>query len=184
MENLNSVIASNLKRIREERKLSLDKMAQLTGVSKSMLSKIEREEANPTIAIMWKIANGLKISFTSLLNSPQSATELIRHQELQPLVEDNGKYYLYPYFPYEEGRRFEIYGIEIKKGGSLQAEPHGQGTQEFITVFSGELTIQVGLKEYVVRTGDAIRFKADRPHAYFNAGEETVRAQMVIFYPE
>ena len=58
MENFNIVFAKNLKRIREDRKLSLDKVADLTGVSKSMLGQIERGDSNPTITTVWKIANG------------------------------------------------------------------------------------------------------------------------------
>ncbi len=59
------VLAENLKTLRANRKLSLDKVAELTGVSKTMLSQIERGESNPTIHTVWKIANGLKISFTA-----------------------------------------------------------------------------------------------------------------------
>lgn len=174
----------NLKRIREEKKLSLDKAAQMTGVSKSMLGQIERGESNPTITTVWKIANGLKISFTSLLSQPESDTLIVSKEDVEPLVEDNGKYKAYPIFPYEDGRRFEVYKIEIEKGGYLSAEPHGQETYEFITVFDGEITIRVEDEEYTVKKGDSIRFRSDKPHAYHNSGEEVTRVNMVIYYPE
>lgn len=184
MENLNAVISMNLKRIREEKKLSLDKVAKMTGVSKSMLGQIERGESNPTITTVWKIANGLKVSFTSLLNQSQSDTVIVTKEDVEPLIEDNGKYKLYPFFPYEDGRRFEIYKVEIEKGGYLSAEPHGQETYEFITVFDGEITIRIGDEEYTVKKGDSIRFRADKPHAYHNSGDELTRVSMVIYYPE
>ena len=184
MENLNFVISMNLKRIREEKKLSLDKVAQMTGVSKSMLGQIERGESNPTVTTVWKIANGLKISFTSLLNQAQSDTVIINKDDVEAMLEDNGKYRLYPFFPYEDGRRFEVYKIEIEKGGYLSAEPHGENTQEFITVFDGEVTIRVDDEEYTVKKGDSIRFRADKPHAYHNSGDDLTKASMVIYYPE
>ncbi len=184
MENLNFVISMNLKRIREEKKLSLDKVAQMTGVSKSMLGQIERGESNPTVTTVWKIANGLKISFTSLLNQAQSDTVIISKDDVEPMLEDNGKYKLYPFFPYEDGRRFEVYKVEIEKGGYLSADPHGENTQEFITVFDGEVTIRVDDEEYTVKTGDSIRFRADKPHAYHNSGDDLTKASMVIYYPE
>jgi Predicted transcriptional regulators len=65
---LDQLIAQNLKRLREERKLSLDRVAELTGVSKSMLGQIERGDSSPTVATVWKIANGLKVSFTTLMS--------------------------------------------------------------------------------------------------------------------
>jgi len=184
MENLNSVISMNLKRLRDEKKLSLDKVAQITGVSKSMLGQIERGESNPTITTVWKIANGLKISFTSLLNQPESDTVIVTKRDVEPMIEDNGKYKVYPLFPYEDGRRFEIYKVEIEKDGYLSAEPHGQGTSEFITVFDGQITIRVDNEEYSVKKGDSIKFRADKPHEYHNSGNELTRVSMVIYYPE
>ena len=183
MDNLNLIVANNLKRLREERKLSLDKVAEMTGVSKSMLGQIERGESNPTITTIWKIANGLKVSFSALITTTQSATALIGKNDIQPLVEDNGKYRAYPFFPYEDGRSFEMFTIEIEKGGYLSADAHGNGTEEFVTVFEGELTIYVNNEEYTVISGDSIRFRADRPHAYHNSGNAMTRMSMVIHYP-
>lgn len=184
MKNLNLVISMNLKRIREDKKVSLDKVAQMTGVSKSMLGQIERGESNPTITTLWKIANGLKVSFASLINQPQSDTVIVTKEDIETLTEDNGKYKAYPFFPYEDGRRFEVYGIEIEKGGYLSAEPHGQETHEFIIVFDGEITIRVENEEYTVKKGESIRFRADKPHSYHNSGGGLTRASMVIYYPE
>lgn len=176
------VVANNLKRIREEKKLSLDKLAELTNVSKSMLGQIERGESNPTITTVWKIANGLKISFTALINSPQTDTLIVYRKDIDPLIEDNGKFRLYPFFPYEDGRRFEAFSLEIDKGGYLSADSHGEGTQEFITVFEGELTIRVNEEEFFVNHGDSIRFKADKPHIYHNSGNELTKLSMIIYY--
>ena len=182
MEDLTSLIAQNLRRIREEKKLSFDKLAELTGVSKSMLGQIERGESSPTVATVWKISNGLKISFTSLLSSPQSDTSVVRRAEIGPLIEEDGKYRLYPFFPIEEGRRFEVYAVEIDGGGFLSSEAHPDGTQEFITVFAGELAVWVNGQEYRVAEGDSIRFRADRAHSYLNPGEGLTKVSMVIQY--
>ncbi len=182
MEEITLLVAQNLKRIREEKKLSLDKLADLTGVSKSMLGQIERGESNPTISVVWKIANGLKMSFTSLLSAEQADITLIQKSQINPLIEDDGKYRLYPFFPIEEGRRFEIYQIEIDPGGSLHAEPHSAGTQEFILVSHGDLDITIGDQNHTVTEGEAIRFRADRSHTYHNSGSSITKMQMVIHY--
>lgn len=183
MENLNLIVAQNLKRIRDEKKLSLEKAAELTGVSKTMLSQIERGESSPTISTVWKIATGLKTSFTALVDNPQPDTVILRKEDVGPMAEDDGRYRVYPFFPYEDGRRFEVYTIEIDPGGSLSAEAHGEMTQEFITVFDGELTVRVGEETYAISNGSSIRYKSDKPHAYFNTGNTMVRLNMVIYYP-
>ncbi|WP_066253899.1 helix-turn-helix domain-containing protein [Neobacillus drentensis] len=183
MEEINLIIAKNLKAFRERKKLSLEKVAEITGVSKTMIGQIERGESSPTITTIWKIANGLKISFTSLINNPQPDTKVILKNDVQTLFEDNGKYRLYPFFPFEEDRRFEVYSVEIEVGGFLSSESHREGTEEFLTVFEGELTVQVNNIEYTVKNGDSIRFMADRPHTYYNSGGTLSRLSMVIYYP-
>ncbi|SMC89790.1 helix-turn-helix domain-containing protein [Sporomusa malonica] len=182
MKDLNLIIASNLKRIREEKKLSLEKVADITGVSKSMLGQIERGESSPTINTIWKIAIGLKVSFTSLINSPQDDAMIVHKSEVEPLIEDNGKYRVYPVFPYEDGRRFEMYIVEIEPDGHLRTDTHGEKTQEFITVVDGELTVLTNEKEYTVHKGDSITFRADKCHTYHNPGVELTRLSMVIYY--
>lgn len=183
MDNLNLIIANNLKQIRDERKLSLDKVADLTSVSKSMLGQIERGESNPTISTVWKIANGLKISFTDLINTHQSDIVVLSKREVEPLIEDDGRYKLYPFFPYEDGRRFEMYSIDIEEGGHLNAEAHREATEEFLIVFQGKVIVRVNDEEYIINEGDSIRFKADKPHGYCNSGDKLAKISMIIYYP-
>jgi len=184
MEEIQLILAKNLKIIREKKKLSLEKTAELTGVSKTMIGQIERGESSPTLNTIWKIAKGLKISFTSLIQHQQPEAKVVKRDEIQTLSEDNGKYNVYPYFPFEEDKRFEIYSVEIEKGGYLSAEAHQEGTVEFITVFDGELTVRVNDNNYLVTALDSIKFKADKPHTYHNSGDKLTRLSMTIYYPE
>ncbi|WFR61423.1 XRE family transcriptional regulator [Paenibacillus amylolyticus] len=182
MKNINHILAQNLKRLREQRKLSLDKVAEMSGISKTMLGQIERGESNPSIGTVWKIASGLKISFTVLIHEPKSDTTVVTGDDIQLLMEDEGRVRIYPHFPFEEGRRFEIYMMEMDSQSALNAEPHIEGTEEFIMVFEGEVTIRVGSEEYTLNQGESIRFGADKPHAYVNSGVKTNRLNMVIHY--
>lgn len=184
MDNINSIVADNLKRLREQRRMSLDSVSKLSGVSKSMLGQIERGEVNPTISTVWKIANGLKVSFTALMSRPEAEIEIVNQSDIQCLIEDDGKYRNYPMFPFDDDRRFEMYVLEIDPEGQLYAEAHSAGTQEFISVFAGEIVVEVDKEKYQVTKGNSIRFKADKPHAYFNTGQEQANLSMVIYYPK
>jgi quercetin dioxygenase-like cupin family protein len=148
-----------------------------------MLGQIERGEVNPTVSTVWKIANGLKISFTQLMSRPESDIELVYKSEIQPLIEDKGKFRNFPVFPFDSARRFEMYTLEVDSEGHLEAEAHPQGTQEFITVFSGEVIIGVNGEEFVITEGNSIRFKADGPHVYKNSRDRTCTLCMIIYYP-
>lgn len=184
MENINSVVAENLKRVREQRKLSLDAVSRLSGVSKSMLGQIERGDVNPTISTVWKIANGLKVSFTELVSRLEREYEVIDIKSLQPLLEDDGHYRNYPVFPFDSSRRFEVFYIELDPGSHLEAEPHPEGTQEFITVFSGSLDVSTEEENMTAENGHSIRFRADRKHQYKNKSSELCRLNMIIYYPQ
>lgn len=164
--------------------MSLDAVAKVSGVSKSMLGQIERGDVNPTISTVWKIANGLKLSFTALVNRPETEYEEINISSIQPLIEDDGHYRNYPMFLFDGERRFEVLYIELDPGSCLKSDAHPLGTQEFITVFSSNLLVLVDGETLSAESGGAIRFKADKMHQYQNAGNELCRLSMVIYYPE
>lgn len=182
MDDIQRNFASNLRREREKRGMSLDQTAKLCGVSKSMLAQIEKGTTSPTISTIWKISNGLKVPFTTLLSESDGDVEIIDHAAMPPYLESDGAYRNYPLFRFSRERPFEVYYIELDPGAVLRAEPHPFGTQEIVTAFSGELELAVNGAVYRVPDGSAIRFKADHPHVYSNPGTVLTRLSMVISY--
>ena len=183
MDELTEQVARNLARIRKEGNYSLDDVSSLTGVSKSMLRQIEKGESSPTISTLWKIANGLKVSFTSLAKEVQKDVSLVDNRSGSPIVEKDAGYRLFPLFPFEPDRKFEIYHVEIEKGARLDAEGHRGDVEEYIFVSNGALNLTIGETEYHVRKDHSIRFKATGRHVYSNAGASTARLIMLIYYP-
>lgn len=181
-ETINQAVAENCKRLREAKELTLDAAAKLTGVSRSMLAQIEKGAANPTISVLWKIANGYKVSFSLLTEGRQETPSILRASEIEPFCEDEGRYLNYPAFPFDERTSFETYRIVIAPGGNLDAEGHMPGTEEYITIFGGSVEIEVAGEHYCLEDGDSIRFRADKPHAYRNVGEQTANLSMLIYY--
>ena len=184
MHEINKAVAQNIRRLREQRKLSLDNLSVLTGVSKSMLAQIERGNTNPTISTVWKIADGLKIPFTQLVTDPKQDTETVALNDVAALAEDAGRYRNYPLFPFEASRQFEIYYIELDPGAMLQAAAHPEGTQEFLLVSTGTVEVEVDGQTLAADTDHAVRFRADMPHAYRNPGGAVCRLHMVIAYAQ
>lgn len=182
--NINSAVSQNIKRIRERKKLTLDAAASVTGVSRSMLAQIEKGGANPTISVLWKIANGYKVSFSSLIERAPETSVVLPADAVRPISEDDGKYVNYPAFAFDEQRGFETYRIVIAPGGSLQAEPHLTGTEEYITVFSGNVEITASEQRFTLAKGDSIRFLADVPHSYRNVGSEEAQLSMLLYYAQ
>jgi XRE family transcriptional regulator, regulator of sulfur utilization len=182
MDQLQLVLSRNLKKIRDDRGLSLDKVASLTKVSKSMLGQIERGESNPTLSTVWKIANGLHISFTELIKEQQNQHEIIRKQDVLTIEEDKGLCRISPYFTYEDGRPYEVYKVDMEPSGYINAEPHPKGTIEIIVVYKGEVTVRIENREFTLYEGDATRFKGDEEHVYHNSGKTITKLGVVIYY--
>ncbi|MGM9977855.1 MAG: helix-turn-helix domain-containing protein [Clostridium sp.] len=180
MDYINKNVSINLKRIRKAKKMSLDVVAEQTGVSKSMLGQIERGESNPTIGILGKIVSGLRVSFNDLVSVPNEEVYLVRKEGLEPSKESTEQYLVYTIFPYEQDRDFEIYTIEIKPGGFYESGSHGEKTIEYINVYEGVLTLEVNEEVYEVRKGDAIRINTDKDHIYRNKGKEKLIINVVF----
>ena len=180
--DVTNIVAANVKKIREQKKLTLDAAAELTGVSRSMLAQIEKGDVNPTISVVWKIANGYKVSFTSLIEKKDNEICVIRQADTQPLRENDEKYLNYPVFPFDEKKLFETYRIIIEPSGELTAQAHLNGAEEYFTVFAGEVEIVVADESYFLSRGDSIRFFANVPHIYRNIGEERAELSMLIYY--
>lgn len=183
MDFMNSIVAVNIKRLREENKLSMEELAKLSGVSKSMIAQIERGEGNPTLSTLWKISNGMKVPFDALTVRPKVPYEIVKNSDVQPLYEDDGKVRNFSLFPDNENRRFAIYYLELEKGSYWQSEAHLRGATEFITIFSGAVEIEVDQKSFLVQKGESIRFNADTAHSYKNLGDELAIMHMTIYNP-
>lgn len=182
--DVTNVVAANIREIREQKKLTLDVAAELTGVSRSMLAQIEKGAVNPTISVLWKIANGYKISFTSLMEPPKDVVAVTPESNVEPLTADEGRYVVYPVFRFDAEKQFEIYRAIIQPGGKLLAQPHLKRTEEYITVYAGEVEVCVDGVVYPLKTGDSIRFRADVPHSYHNVEEKEAQFNMLLYYPK
>ncbi len=183
MDSMNRIVAQNIKRLREENKLSLDELAKLCGVSKSMLAQIERGDGNPTLSTLWKISNGMKVPFDALTVRPKKPYEIVKKSEVQPLLEDGGKVKNYSLFPDDENRRFAVYYLELDEGSFWASEPHLKGTTEFLTIFTGKIEINAGGQRLIVEKDESIQFKADTVHSYRNVGNEPAILHMILFNP-
>jgi transcriptional regulator with XRE-family HTH domain len=182
MDELTHRLAENLRALREESRYSLDEVAELSGVSKSMLRQIEREESSPSISTVWKIANGLRVPFTSLLGERAEEVEIAGFADGESLTDEDEGYRIFPLFPYESDTAFELYYFEIDHEASLRAEPHGKGSREYVLVFAGSLTMTVKGERRDIAKGRAIRFDSSNPHSYSNGKKEQVRGIMLIHY--
>ena len=182
MKALNLIIGNKLKDIRNKRKLSLDEVTKLTGVSKAMLGQIERGKSNPTVSTLWKIATGLKVSFSLFIDENQDDLKVIDQNDISPIIEDNNRMKLYPIFPFDSNKGFEIFTIELEPDCNHISTPHNDGVEEYIIVTEGQIEMNINDEKFILQKGNSIRFMANKPHTYKNINQDIATFQNIIFY--
>jgi transcriptional regulator with XRE-family HTH domain len=175
-------VADNLKERRRVLGLSLDELAQASGVSRAALSQIETCKTNPSLSVLWKVAVGLGIPFAELLGNDRDNVSLLRRGEAQVLRSPDGKFESRPLARSGAGQGVEAYELRLAGHGSYASEPHGPGTRELVTVISGSLRMTVGPESYLLALGDSLVFPADQRHVYENPGAAEGRYHDVIVY--
>jgi transcriptional regulator with XRE-family HTH domain len=183
--DLAPVVGGNLRRLRTRRGLSLERLSQLSGVSRAMLGQIELGQSAPTINVLWKIARALEVTFSALISTrSQSGALVLRASDSKVLTSKDRSFMSRALFPFDEPRRVEFYELRLTPGGVETADPHAPGTSENLVVTAGNVEIDVGGETHRLDAGDSILFEADSPHAYRNAGRGEAVMYLVMTYAE
>jgi transcriptional regulator with XRE-family HTH domain len=178
-------VGAALQRLRLARGLTLEDLSRIAGVSKSMLSQIEREKANPTIAITWRLANALGVQIGELLATAERETETIRvidAHETPTLPGLHAGYVLRILGPLELASKYEWYELTLSPGGELASQGHDPGAQEHLTLLHGSVEVEVGNDKKKVKLGSTARYPGDQQHIIRNVGKTEAKALLVVIH--
>ena len=177
-------IGAALASLREARALSMDALSKRSGVSKSMLSQIERQRANPTVAVVWRLANALGVPLTQLLGSVEAgdsaAIQPVRGPSVPVMRSKDGKCELRVVSPVELAGRFEWYQLIMQPGGVLASEAHTAGTREHLTVVAGRIEVRSGSRQALGAALDTLRYPADVAHQLRNVGRSRATGLLIV----
>lgn len=162
-------LASRLKAERTAKGLSLDALAKLSGVSRSMLSQIERGESSPTVASLWNLTRALNVEFAELLDLPDGGkgpiVDVVRAENTPVINNKSAKCIVRILSAPDDVGDTEIYDIHFEDEACLDSSAHKTGCVEAITVLEGMLEITTNGISETARMGDTIRYLADHDHA-------------------
>lgn len=182
-DETDSILAQLPARLKEARRaqgLSLDAVAKLSGVSRSMVSQIERGESSPTISTLWNLTRALQVDFAGLLDAStrRSQIETLRASNV-PTIENLGNSVKIRILsPPEEAGQHEVYELVFALDGVLDSKPHTRGAREHLTVIEGVLDVTSGDNTDRLNAGDTARYSADVPHCIQAIG--AARAFLVV----
>lgn len=180
-------LGMNITALRKKKGLSLAELARRSGVSQHMLSLIEQEKINPTVATVWKISKGLDVSFQGIIGETgenKDLFDILRRDEAPVLMAENGSYTIRITSPVHLQDTLEIYHLFFKPGGALRSTPHYPGTEEFLTVVKGNLKVESAGGAGELYAGDSVRYRADDRHAIENKGDEEAEAFLVVQFKQ
>lgn len=175
-------MGKRLHTVREAHGMSLEDLAERSGISPEQLSHIETTNVAPSLGLLWKFAMALGVAFADLLGRGGSTVSLQRRVDSRVLRSEDGLLESRPLVAAGANRWVEAYELTLAPGSAHASEPHPGGTREIVVVLAGALKIRLGAQEYELEIGDSISFKADLPHIYENPGSVAGRYHDIIVY--
>ncbi len=184
-ESISEFIGRRVKKLRQERGWSLEELASRSGVSRSMLSEIERERANPTLTVTFRIARAFELTLQDLMDGvekPSSKIQVIRREDRGQVFRSDKQGEIRTLSPLNLEKDVEFYEVSLRPGGTLRSQPHFEGTREFLTVEEGSVRLESDGASELLKKGDSGTYAADVPHAIVNAGKGTALVFLVVIY--
>ncbi len=171
-----------LKQLRTESGLTLDALATCSGVSRSMISKIERGEANPTASILAQLAEGLDVTISYLLGEqPHRNIVVMRRLEQIVFKDPVTGTERRSLGPNAVGRAIDFVSYSIPPGQKAGPfVPHPPGVTEFIVMTHGSMIAILGEHQIVLNTGDSLTYSANLDHCYENPNPDPCEFHLVI----
>lgn len=177
-------LGGRIRQLRSDRKWSLETLSNASGVSRSMLSQIERNEANPTLAVTMRIARALGITVGDLVESPGAISRIsvIRTNDPAQIYKSDRLCEIRTLSPLQLEKDVEIYQLQLQPEGELRSSPHFEGTREFLFVEKGKVRVESAADCEGLEKGDSASYRADVPHAIVNAGKGEAICFLVVIY--
>ncbi len=176
-------IAEGLQKRREYLGLTIQGLADQSGVSRTMISKIERHEASPTAALLGRLCNSLGITLSALIANAESEVHSpIARADEQPVWKDpDTGLQRTMVSPLNTGSRIEIVRIELPIGAKIKYEAQRHATfEQHITVLQGKLNLTIGVEALTLTADDCVFMKLDTPIQFANRGQTLCRYLVII----
>ncbi|MGS2717062.1 helix-turn-helix domain-containing protein [Eionea flava] len=176
------VLCQRVTELRKKNKLTLIQLASMSGVSRSMLSQIERGQANPTLAVTFRIAQAFGMSIGELIEQPGSnpIIDIVHGEDPSNLFRSDEECQIRTLSPLHMEKNVEFYELRIAPKAQLKSAGHFDGAKELFTVTQGAARIESSNSDCVLGTGDSAHYRADLEHAIINNGDVELVGYLVV----
>lgn len=178
-ENLSKQVGKTLRRIRKERGISIKELSGKIEVSKLTLGNIERGEANPSLTVIWKIANGLNIPPSALLSSHEQVV-ISRYDTVRGDCNNGQAYSLELMYPMMSFSSSDVFRFFLKPNCEYHPKEMYRNEMQYVTVMDGEIIINIENESYFLKTFDALKFHGGKKHNFRNPTQYTTVLHFIM----
>jgi transcriptional regulator with XRE-family HTH domain len=181
--SLDQRIAQRVRNLRAARGLTLEALAERSGVSRSMISLIERGESSPTAVLLERLATGLDVPLASLFDMPKAGREPVARRADQPRWRDPASGYARRNIsPAGFPTPIQIVEVEFPRGARVAFDTGARGVRVYqqVWVLDGAIDVSVGDDRHALEKGDCLAFVLDRPVTFHNRASRAARYAVVI----
>jgi XRE family transcriptional regulator, regulator of sulfur utilization len=178
-------IGEIINEIRKKNQMTLKILSEKSGVSKAMLSQIESDKVNPTIATLWKISVGLGVNInelTRVISVKKRNFTLTKKNDITLLDCDEEGVHINTLTPFDMIEDLEIYLMTFRESSKLSSKAHFPGTEEFLTLLEGTITVTAGKNITIMNKDDFLTYHSDIEHCIENTGKDKAVVHMVVRY--
>jgi transcriptional regulator with XRE-family HTH domain len=177
-------LCDRVRDLRRRKGWTLEQLSAACGVSRSMLSQIERNSANPTLGVAFRIAQAFGMSLDGLVGLPEKAPgiDVIRADDRKFHFRSEKDCRIRTLSPLHLEKDVEFYEVLLHAGAALRSDPHFAGTCEFLTVQQGAVRVRSAGEHTDLARGDSAHYPADVPHVIENAGRGDAVVFLVVIY--
>jgi len=181
LQEISNAVSERIKSFRKARRFSQDELSRIAGISKGMLVELEKGSANPSIAILCKLATALGLSVADIVNISSTPLSYIIDKKDIPVLWKGDKGGSARLLAGTQGPdMIELWRWEMFPGERFDAQPHSAGTVEILHVESGELGLLIDKQELVIQTGCSAVAITDVAHSYFNSADDRLTFTMTV----
>ena len=183
-DSTSRLLGERVSQFRQLQSMTLEQLAAASGVSRSMLSQIERGRANPTLAVTQRIAQTFGISIGELVDDPNAGNriDVVRGDDPATLFRGDADCELRTLSPLHLEKNIEFYAIRLEPGAVLASAAHFEGTREMFTVARGRALVSAADALIELATGDTAHYRADVPHRIACDGNDVLQGYLIVSY--
>ena len=183
-DSASKMLCERVTELRQRNSFTLEQLATASGVSRSMLSQIERGQANPTLAVTFRIAQVFGMTIGELVDDPAASSniEIVHGNDPNNLFRADEVCQIRTLSPLHMEKSVEFYELVIQPGAALDSAPHFDGTREMFTVTAGVAKLSAGQTDCELTIGDTANYRADLNHTISNDGTSELKGYLVVTY--